>query len=103
MIGTLPGDVKIHRQEHMSTLVHAYNCTRSNTTEFSPYFLLHGRHPMLLIDIEFGVETPDLTASTTSTYVGKLYTSLEWACKTVQKVKQKECEHSKSDMITISL
>ena len=73
MIGTLPGDVKIHRQEHMSTLVHAYNCTRSNTTGFNPYFLLHGRYPMLPIDIEFSVRTPDITASTTSTYVEKIY------------------------------
>ena len=50
---------------------------------------------MLPIDIEFGVRTPDLTASTTSNYVEKLCERWELAYKTAQKVNQEECEYSK--------
>ena len=28
MIGTLPEDLKVHWQQHVSSLVHMYNCTK---------------------------------------------------------------------------
>ena len=43
MLGTLPSGAKTKWQDHVSTLVHAYNCTHSNATGFSPYFLMYGR------------------------------------------------------------
>ena len=55
MLGTLPDDFQSKWTQHISILTYAYNCTHSNATGFSPYYLLHGRHPLLLIDIEFGV------------------------------------------------
>ena len=55
MIGTLPEELKINWPQHVSTLTHAYNCTRNNATGFSPYLLMYGRQPLLPIDIEFGV------------------------------------------------
>ena len=65
MIGTLPMGVKINWQEHVATLVHTYNCTRSNATGFRLYFLMYGRHLMLPIAIEVGVWTPDITSIST--------------------------------------
>ena len=56
MIDTLPTEAKINWQEQLSTLVHAYNCSHLNATGFSPFYLMFGRHPMLSIDIQFGVE-----------------------------------------------
>ena len=53
MLGTLPDDFKSKWTQHISTLVYAYNCTHSNATGFSPYYLLYGRHPLLPIDIKF--------------------------------------------------
>ena len=41
MLGTLPGSAK--KKEWVPTLVHAYNCTTSSVTGFSPYFLIYGR------------------------------------------------------------
>ena len=48
MLGTLQGQGKLQWKDQVATPMHAYNCTRSNTTGFSPYFLMFGRHPRLL-------------------------------------------------------
>ena len=65
MLGTLPEEFKIEWTNHINTLTCAFNCTRSNATGFSPYYLPYGRHPLLPIDIEFGVMTPDLNETVT--------------------------------------
>ena len=72
MLGTLPHDAKTRWEDHVSTLVHAYNCTCSNAMGFSPYFLMYGRDLMLPIDIEFGVWTPNILALPTQSYLQKL-------------------------------
>ena len=41
MLGTLPHDAKQNWQERVPTLVHAYNCTTSSVTGYSPYFLIY--------------------------------------------------------------
>ena len=55
--------------QHISTLVYAYNCTHSNATGFSPYYLLYGRHPLIPIDIKFDVFVPELSEAITYKYV----------------------------------
>ena len=45
MLGTLPKEKKSEWKNHIETLVHAYNCTQSSATVFSPYFLMSGRQP----------------------------------------------------------
>ena len=57
MIGTLPTVAKSNWKEQLSTLVHAYNCSHSNAMGFSPFYVMFGRHPMLPIDVQFGVGT----------------------------------------------
>ena len=42
MLGTLPDDFKSKWPQHTGTLVYAYNCTHSNATGSSPYYLLYG-------------------------------------------------------------
>ena len=96
MIGTLPIVAKQHWQGFVSTLVHAYNCTKSVATGFSPHFLLFGRHPQLPIDIEFGVRTPDLVAVSTENYVQKLQKRLKWAFNKAQEVIEKQKAKYKS-------
>lgn len=52
MIGTLPLEAKSQWPQHIPTLVHAYNCTRSNATGYSPYYLLNLQKPLLPIEHE---------------------------------------------------
>ena len=79
----------------MSTLTHAYTCTRNNATGFSPYFLMYGRQPLLPIDIEFGVFTLHVTGVATQKYVQMLKHRLEWAYNKAREVSSKEAERSK--------
>ena len=77
MLGTLPEEFKNKWPQHVSTLTYAYNCTRSNATGFSPFYLLYGRQPLLPIDIEYGVFTPELSEAVTYKYVQELKSRLE--------------------------
>ena len=98
MIGTLPEELKINWPQHVSTLTHSYNCTRNNATGFSPYFLMYGRQPLLPIDIEFGVFTPDVTGVATQNYVQMLKHQLEWAYNKQGKLAPSRLKDLKGDM-----
>ena len=50
---------------------------------------------MLPIDVQFGVRTPDIVASTSHGYIQKLQGRLDWAYKTANEVNKKELECSK--------
>ena len=39
--------------EHLASITHAYNSTRSQITGYSPYFLMMGRRPRLPVDLLF--------------------------------------------------
>ena len=95
MIGTLPTETIINWQEQLPTLVHAYKCSPSNATGFSPFYLMFGRHPMLSFDVKFGVRTPDIVASTSHGYIKKLQRRLDWAYKTASEVNKRESKNSK--------
>ena len=79
MIGTIPEKMKLEWPQHVSTLAHTYNCMRNDVTGNSPYFLIYGQHPLLPIDIEFGVFTPDISEVATHKFVQKLKHRLEFA------------------------
>ena len=95
MLGTLPEEFKAEWVNNVNTLTYAYNCTRSNATSFSPYYLLYGRHPLLPIDIEFRVMTSDLTETVTLKYVHGLQKRLEYAFKKAADFSKKEALRSK--------
>ncbi len=57
MLGTLDPDQKPKWHEYIDALTHAYNCTQHDSTGFSPYFLMYGRHPRLPVDLLFGLSS----------------------------------------------
>ena len=95
MLGTLPEDFKNKWTQHISTLTYAYNCTCSNSTGFSPYYLLYGRHPFLPIDKEFGVFVPELSETITYKYFQELKKRLENAFQKANAFCKKEALRSK--------
>jgi hypothetical protein len=47
MLGTLSEDKKNNWSQYLSTLTHAYNCTKHDSTGYSPHVLMFGREPLL--------------------------------------------------------
>ena len=95
MIGTLPPDTKRNWQAQIATLVHGYNCTKSSATGYKPYTLMFGCEPLLPIDVEFGICTPDVAAVTTHKYVQKLKNKMKWAFKKATEISLKESTRQK--------
>ena len=94
MLGTLEEYQKSDWKTHVPTLVHAYNATFHDSTGFSPYFLMFGRHPRLAVDAFLGL-TPDALSSTSKTeYVRKLKERLDFAyIKAAEEAKRSAAVH----------
>ena len=58
MLGTLDPNQKSDWKKYIPSLVHAYNCTRHDSTGFSPYELMFNRQPRLPVDLLLGSEPP---------------------------------------------
>lgn len=57
MLGTLEPHLKPRWHEYVDAITHAYNCTRHDSTGYTPYYLMFGRHPRLPVDLIFGLQT----------------------------------------------
>ena len=95
MPGTLPTHAKKNWQEWIATLTHAYNCTVSSVTGFSPYFLMFGRTPKIPFDVEMGVTLVDQEQESHQNYAKKLQARLRWAYQKAQENNKKESERQK--------
>jgi transposase InsO family protein len=51
MLSCLPDEEKSRWKDQVAYVVHAYNCTRHESTGFSPFQLMFGRKPRLPVDI----------------------------------------------------
>ena len=80
MLGTLGEEQKIDWKSFVPSLVHAYNCTRHESTGYTPYELMFGRQPKLSIDVYLGVQDRK-TGEEYCEYVEKLKQRLELAYK----------------------
>ena len=81
MLGTLEPHQKVDWKSHVGAMVHAYNCTKHDTTGYSPYFLMFGRHPRIAVDVVLGRHEPEFG----SNYVKKLKEQLRKAYEMAEK------------------
>ena len=78
MLGTLDNSQKSDWKSYVPSLVHAYNCTRSEVTGFSPYYIMFGRHPRLPVDLLLG-RVDDQKSESYGEFVKSLKKRLEHA------------------------
>ncbi|KAG8453088.1 hypothetical protein GDO86_004776 [Hymenochirus boettgeri] len=79
MLGTLTVGEKRSWSRHVGAMVHAYNCTRHDSTGVSPYYLMFGREARLPIDLQLGVSTDGVGHRSYYQYVARLKESLQKA------------------------
>ncbi|XP_065064120.1 uncharacterized protein LOC135690484 isoform X1 [Rhopilema esculentum] len=84
MLRTLPESYKSSWHEHLNKVTSAYNSTRNNSTGYSPFFLLFGRHPRLPIDMIFDTGQQSI-ARKHSEYVEQWKNAMEEACAIARK------------------
>ena len=91
MLGTLTPEQKKDWKNHVSAMVHAYNCTKNAATGFSPYYLLFGREPRLPVDVEFGLQRGNQRGPLgESNYVSQLRRQLKFAHNKAKLVASKQ-------------
>ncbi len=95
MLGTLEDDQKSDWKAHVPTLVHAYNCTQHDSTGYSPYYLMFGRHPRLAIDAFLGLRPDEMHATRSSEYIRKLSDRLDKAYAEATKEAKKSAKKQK--------
>ncbi|KAL7868508.1 hypothetical protein SRHO_G00098920 [Serrasalmus rhombeus] len=96
MIGTLKEEQKSHWHDFVKPLVHAYNCTKHESTGFTPYELMFGRKPRLPIDLAFDVTLDHQEGISHSQYVQHLKTQLEESYKLAMENAAKLAEKNKT-------
>jgi transposase InsO family protein len=95
MLGTMRSEQKQNWKAHVATLVHAYNCSRHDSTGYSPYYLMYGRESRLPVDIALGVEANDDGRQVSlTTYVQDLRDKLTQAFKVVNNNMTKRTKKS---------
>ncbi len=69
--------------------IHAYNCTSSEATGFTPHFLMFGREARLPVDICFGVSADNTSPVSYSKYVSIIKQELQAAYQLAQATAEK--------------
>ena len=94
MLRTLTENEKVDWKGHLPKLTHAYNCTRHDTTGFSPFHLMYGRHPRLPIDLTFGLDDEGKQTNHAA-YVERWKQQMKEAYDLVQNATKKSAERGK--------
>ena len=93
MIGMLVIKGRKHWKKYLTMLVHVYNCTKNNVTDFSPYHLMYGCKPQLPINIWFCLTSTESEEHSHSKFLAKLKSQV-WQCyELAEKHQNKESIH----------
>ena len=96
MLGTLQPTQKSDWKSYVLPLVHAYNATRHDTTGFSPFYLMFGRHPRLALDAFLGLEPSAESGRTQAEYTTKFQSRLSFAYQKASEEAARQTERYKS-------
>ena len=94
MIGKLNPNRKHRWLDHIGSICHAYNTTRSQVTGYSPHFLMFGCRPHLPIDLLFPT-VRRTTIKGVDSYVTALYDHLCLAIGKAKATAEKEARRFK--------
>ena len=94
MIGKLDSSKKRRWPEHIASICHAYNSTRSQVTGYSPYFLMFGRRPRIPVDLLFPTARR-AEVKGLNKYVESLYEHLKEAVSKAKLMADKEARRYK--------
>ena len=95
MLGTLEDGQKADWKSYVAPMVHSYNATRHESTGYSPYFLMFGRHPRLAVDAYLGLSSEDEPIASKEHYATKLKKRLQFAYKTASREAEKSAARHK--------
>ncbi len=95
MLGTMEEKDKSHWKDFVKPLVHAYNCTKYESTGFSPYELMFGRQLRLPLDLAFGLPCKDSSPASHSQYVQHLKSHLKESYEVASQNARKVAEKNK--------
>ena len=95
MLGTLDESKKSDWKSHVSTMTHACNDANHDSTGFSPFFLMFGRHPRLAIDAFLGIPQDSVTVKSHQDYVDRLKQRLATAYETASEEARKSVGRQK--------
>jgi hypothetical protein len=89
MLGTLGQEKKRSWSQHVPSLVHAYNSTKSDATGYSPYYLMYGREARLPVDLCFETSKDGTQGRNHYQYVESLKRDLQRAYKLASQASDK--------------
>ena len=95
MLETLPKEKKSEWKNHIGMLAHAYNCTQSSATGFSPYYLMFRTQPCLPVDLTLGLAPCTIMGPNTSKFVQRLRECTSQAQKEAEAFQAKEAQRHK--------
>ena len=95
MIGKLEVEEKPDWPTLLPSLTHAYNCTRSAITGYSPHYLMFGRRPRMPVDLIFPTLPQTSEFREVDAYVAKIHTNLQASLRSVEEQNQKEADRQK--------
>jgi hypothetical protein len=95
MIGKLEEDEKDDWPSRIHALTHAYNCTRSAVTGYSPHYLMFGRRPRMPIDFYFPSYQSLQRLKKVDDYVADLQKKIVDSFRTAEALSQAEADRQK--------
>ena len=95
MLGTLTSEQKNDWKTYVPSMVHAYNSTRHDSTGYSPFYLMFGRHPRLPVDVALGIVPEDGKDESLPAYVQNFKERLSYAYDIASTEARKAAEKSK--------